>query len=236
MKRFAPLLGLLGLGLLLSQCSSKSEQDQVAGIIDTVFVRDTISVIEKQAFAVASKMNVLYIGVDNPVHLELAGVDANDLRVDISGAGGSIKRAGAANYMATVTQPGEARIRITGGGLRKEFGYRVKRIPDPVARLSNTSGGNIGNGTFKAQGGLGAYLDNFDFDCRCEIQGFQLTKIPKRADPIEVLNLGPRFSDKSRMLIQSAKPGDVYLFTDVKAKCPGDPAGRLINSLAFIIR
>lgn len=238
MKRFALLLGLVGLSLLLSQCSSKNQDNQVAGVVDTVFIRDTIRVVEKQAFVSATKMNVLYIGVDNPIHLDFVGLDPNDLRVELFGGGGSIKAKSGVDFTATFTKPGEANIRISGGGLlTKDVTYRVKRIPDPVARLGAThDSGDMGNGEFKAQGGLAAVLDNFDFDCKCAIQGFNLTKIPKRADPIESINIGGRYNGKSTGLIQSAKPGDVYLFTDVKAKCSGDPAGRKINSLVFRIK
>jgi hypothetical protein len=33
-----------------------------------------------------------------------------------------------------------------------------------------------------------------------------------------------------------AKPGDAYYFNNVRARCPGDVAGRKINSLVFQIK
>jgi hypothetical protein len=33
-----------------------------------------------------------------------------------------------------------------------------------------------------------------------------------------------------------AKPGDKYFFENVKAKCPGDAAGRSINDMIFNIK
>ena len=237
MKRFVWLFGLLGLMLMLFQCNSEVSDNQKGTQIDTVIVRDTVIVVEKHVFVNAAKMNVLYIGVENLIDFGLAGINPNDLRVTISGAGGNIKKQGDTQYVVTVTQPGEARIKISGGELTtKEFIYRVKRIPDPVARLSKSSGGEMGNGEFKAQGGLGAFLDNFDFEATCQIQGFKLTMIAKRQDPIEVVNAGARFNDLSRSLINRAKPGDVYIFSNVKARCPGDNVGRPINSLAFFIK
>ena len=94
----------------------------------------------------------------------------------------------------------------------------------------------MATGEFKAQGGLGAFLDNFDYDCNCVVQGFILTKIGKRQDPVEISNTGPRYGSQANRLIQTARPGDTYLFTNVRARCPGDKTSRLINSLAFIIR
>lgn len=185
----------------------------------------------------ADKMNVLYIGVDNPVSVVAAGVSSNDLRVSGSGGGLSLSRAGNGKYTATVSQPGEAKITVAGGGLTPtSFDFRVKRIPDPVARLSRSSGGEMGNGEFKAQGGVLAILDNFDFDARCDIQGYNLVYVPSRQDPVESVNPGASYNDKSRRLVSQAKPGDIYYFENVKARCPGDSAGRTINSMVFKIK
>ena len=186
----------------------------------------------------AEKMNVFYIGVDNPISVSAAGVSSNDLRVSISGGNGKLKKINNANYMVTVGKPtDDCRINVSGGELKPvSKAFRVKRIPDPVARLGNKEDGNLGNGEFKAQQGLIAWLDNFDFDAKCNIQGFKLVRVPKRQDPIEVLNKGGRFSSDAKRIANQAKPGDTFYFFDVKARCPGDVAGRKINSLVFNIR
>ena len=192
---------------------------------------------ERSVTVSADKMNVFYIGVDNPVSVSAAGVSSGDVRVSVSGGGGSITKVGSANYMVRVTQPtDDCRINVSAEGLRDSKIFRVKRIPDPVARLGNKEDGSMGNGEFKAQGGLIAWLDNFDFDAKCDIQGFKLVRVPKRQDPIEVLNKGPRYSSDSKRIVNMARPGDTYYFFDVKARCPGDKAGRKINSLVFNIR
>lgn len=184
----------------------------------------------------ADKMNVLYIGVDNPISVAAAGVSTNELRVSASGAGINL-RGGNGKYTATVSQPGEANISVSGGGLtNSRFNFRVKRIPDPVARLSKSSGGGMGSGEFKAQGGVGAFLDNFDFEAVCVIQGFNLVYVPKRQDAVPVVNPGARYNERARELVSRAKPGDIYYFENVKAKCPGDQAGREINSMVFTIK
>lgn len=186
----------------------------------------------------ADKMNVFYIGVDNPVSVAAAGVSTNELRVSGSGGGLQLKGGGTGKYIATVSRPGEdAIITVSGGGLTPtKFDFRVKRIPDPVARLSKTSGGEMGSGEFKAQRGVVAILENFDFDAKCEIQGYTLTYVPKREDPIDSVNPNGPYNDKSRRLVERAKPGDIFYFDNVKARCPGDPAGRTINPMVFKIK
>ncbi|GJM33998.1 MAG: gliding motility protein GldM [Saprospiraceae bacterium] len=191
----------------------------------------------RSATVSADKMNVFYIGVENPVSVSVAGASSND--INVSGSGISIKATNRASgkYSVTASKPGDAKITISGGGLpTTNFDFRVKRIPDPTARLGNKEDGSMGNGEFKAQQGLIAWLDNFDFDARCDIQGFTLVRVPKRDDPIESVNSGGKYNSKSNRLADAAKPGDTYYFENVKAKCPGDVAGRKINSLVFKIR
>ncbi|MEM9525086.1 MAG: GldM family protein [Bacteroidota bacterium] len=183
----------------------------------------------------ATKMNVLYIGVDNPLEVTAAGVALNEIKVESDQV--SVSQGADGQFVATASRPGEATLLIKAGDkILGSKSYRVKRIPDPVARLSRSSGGRMGNGEFKAQGGVGAFIDNFDFDVRCAIQGYELTYLPKRGDPISSLNVGARYNAKSQRLIRQAKPGDVFYFTNVKAKCPGDAAGRTINTMVFRIQ
>ncbi len=185
----------------------------------------------------ADKMNVFYIGVENPLSVSAAGVSTNELQVSGSGGGIRLNRTGNGKYSATVSTPGKTNVRVSGGGLTAtNFEFRVKRIPDPVARLSNSSGGDMANGEFRAQGGVGAFLDNFDFDAKCQVTGFNLIYVARRQDPQISTNVGPRYTGDSRALISKAKPGDIYYFDNVRAKCPGDQATRKINTMVFKIR
>ena len=188
----------------------------------------------------ADKMNVFYIGVPNPISISAAGVSSNSMKVSINGGGGSLSGSGK-SYVVTVNSPGDANIVISSPelGSPATFKFRVKRIPDPVPKLGlgpNSGGGRMGNGEFKAQGGLIAYLANFDFEARCNIQSFITTRIAKRQDPVPANNEGGTFTGQSKELINQAKPGDVYFFDEIKARCPGDAAGRPIGSLSFTIK
>ena len=189
---------------------------------------------ERSATVSADKMNVFYIGVDNPISVAVAGAPSSQVKVNGSGP---ISVSGSnGKFVVKATRPGEAKITVSAPGINKSVDFRVKRIPDPVARLSKSNGGAMGNGEFKAQAGVGAFLDNFDFDAKCNIQGFNLTRVAKRADPVEAINGGARYSDKAKRLVMQAKPGDIFYFDNVKARCPGDSAGRKINSMVFKIK
>jgi len=190
----------------------------------------------RSATVSADQMNVFYVGVDNPITVSAAGVSSNDLKV--SASGGTLKNKSKGKYDVNVSNiGGTCTITLSGGGLPpSSFPFRIKRIPSPVAYIANLMGGAIGNGTFKAQRGIEPRLENFDFNAKCQIQGFMLRYVARRQDPEVVTNPGGGFGGQVAGLIAKAKPGDTYVFDNIKARCPGDAAGRTINSISFNIR
>ncbi|MBK8428080.1 MAG: gliding motility protein GldM [Lewinellaceae bacterium] len=199
------------------------------------FSKDFKYEVGQRSVAVSlDKMNVFYIGVDNPISVSAAGVSSNDVRVSASGV--TVSAQGGGKFNVRATTPGEAKLTVSGGGASQTFNYRVKRIPDPAPRLGKYKGGQLGNGEFKAQGGISAVLENFDFDAKCDMVGFEFTYYPKRQDPIVVSNSGARWGGQAADMVNKAKPGDAYFFDDIKCKCPGDIAARNIGSIAIKIR
>lgn len=217
--------------------ASVSVTNPVTGEVQNFKKEFEFEVGERSCNVSADKMNVFYIGVDNPVSVSAAGISSNDLKVSASGSGIQMNKAGGGKYNVKVTKPGNSTVTVSGGGLTPtKFDFRVKRIPDPVAKLSKEKGGTIASGVFRAQAGVIADLENFDFDAKCNIMGFNLVRIAKRQDAEIALNRGGRFQGDAAGLMSKAKPGDKYFFENVKAKCPGDAAGRRINDMIFNIK
>jgi gliding motility-associated protein GldM len=188
----------------------------------------------------ADKMNVFYIGVENPISVAAAGVSSNEIKVSANGGGANMSGSGK-NFMVRVSTPGDCNINVAGGGLNENFKFRVKRIPDPFAQLPSNDpsykrGGAIGNGTIKAMGQLVAVLENFDFDAKCNIQSFDFTFVAKRQDPVTYPNQGGSFNGNVSGAIGRCKPGDMLYFDNVKGRCPGDNVGRDLNSLVLKIK
>ncbi|WP_052594843.1 GldM family protein [Aureispira sp. CCB-QB1] len=184
----------------------------------------------------ADKMNVFYIGVENPITVAASGLDHNNLSIKSEGA--IITQQGNGHYTVTCQKPGQATITVTNKstGQSQTANFRVKRIPDPVVVLANKMNGLIGSGEFKAQPGLVARLNNFDMDLRCAIQSYTLYYACKSCDVLEYKGIGGRFTGTIADVIKKAKPGDQYAFADIKVRCPGDIIGRKINGLAFQIK
>ena len=81
-----------------------------------------------------------------------------------------------------------------------------------------------------------AVLDNFDFDVKCFITEFRITRNSLTEERLAATNFGGSYDSESERLVQLAAPKDIYTFTNVRAKCPGDKVSRTLSSLVFEIQ
>ncbi len=185
----------------------------------------------------ADKMNVFYIGVTNPVSVA-AGGDFSRINASVSGGGCSMSKVGSGKYNVTCSTPtNSANVTVSAPDVETtSFPFRVKRIPDPIALIAKDIKSSMGTGEIKAYQGIRAELRNFDFEAKCNIMGFEIAYVPKRNDAVLYVQRGGRFEGKTKEMINRAKPGDRYYFSNIKAKCPGDPAGRRINDLVINVK
>lgn len=193
----------------------------------------------------AEKMNVLYIGVDNPMAISVPGVSNNAVFPSIAGAGGSLKpnsAAGGGHFIANVTTVGEAKINITAeiGGRKMpmgEFKYRVKRVPDPIPTIANKEGGPIDK-SILAAGTLIPKMKDFDFELFFRITGFRVSIIAKGKDLIEFPAESNQLTEQMRTNIGKLRAGDKVIFEYIKAKMVDgkDPSTRNLPSMTFTIQ
>ena len=95
----------------------------------------------------ADKMNVFYIGVDNPVSISVPGVAEENLKPTITA--GTLTPKGGGKYIVRVNQGTKAtKVNVSAevNGQTKPMGsaeFRVKTVPDPVAYIANKKSGSI---------------------------------------------------------------------------------------------
>ncbi|HIF15283.1 MAG TPA: hypothetical protein EYQ86_08220 [Bacteroidetes bacterium] len=192
----------------------------------------------------AMAMNVMYVGVDNPVSVSVPGYKPEDVQPSLGGSG-SIKKGRYQKkecYIARVTKPGQkVKVNLTiteqDGKKTQVKGpeFRVKRVPDPVFTLGNKyKGGKIPAGKFRIQKGIVPKLENFDFEFRYRTQSYEMVYIPKGRDAIVIKGSGQAFDRKFLKYIKLAKPKDSYFFSDVKVK-GDDKSVRKLPTTAFQI-
>ncbi len=184
----------------------------------------------------ATKMNVFYIGVDNPISFAVAGVPNDKIFPSISGCGGRIKKTNR-GYIVTCTKPGnDCRISVAGdvNGTRKNMGgmnFRVKRVPDPTAKVAGKGGGKISKEELLENGKIDALIDNFDFDIRFKVVEFQLIAYIGGFSQ-SVICKGSKFNDVAFNIIKKAKRGQFIYLGNIKAVGP-DGKIRPINGIIF---
>lgn len=198
-----------------------------------------------QASVSLDKMNVFYMGVDNPITISASGIPSDKLQV-IAGPNLTINRVNGetGKYVVRTDKVGKSSITLKGtlsDGTTKTWTteYRLKMIPDPYPLVANKKGGGpVPVNLMKAQAAIFAKLDNFDFDAKFDVVSFELFLIPKRGEarpPIAVngfyLN-DNRANAQVRDLINSLGVGDRLFFENIKAKGP-DGLVRPIGSLSF---
>ncbi len=193
----------------------------------------------------AEKMNVLYIGVDNPMAISVPGVSSDKVKVNPSGAGISLRpnpAAGAGHYMATVTTVGKSNISVSaeiGGKVipMGSFEYRVKKVPDPVATIASSKGGPI-NKNIVAAGTLIPTLENFDFELFFKITGFKMTIVRKGKDPFEKETTGNQLTQEMRDMVAGTRAGDKIFFEYIKAKMAtgADQSTRTLSPMSFTVQ
>jgi len=189
------------------------------------------------------KMNVFYIGVDNPITVSAAGYSLQDISVAIDGADVTANsQEGIGHYIVRATKPGNVMANInakTEGGIKKVGGMevRVKYIPDPVAEVGGKSNGAMPSSTLKAQIGIVAALKNFDFDTRFIVTSYEMSMIPKRGELQGPFTEASPYLNKNKdiiELIKRARPGDRVFFDDIRAKGP-DGRIRKLNAITFLL-
>ncbi|HEY4327263.1 MAG TPA: gliding motility protein GldM [Mucilaginibacter sp.] len=181
------------------------------------------------------KMNVLYIGVPNPVSVSAPGIAKEKLRVSISS--GSLS-GGAGHYTATVNNLGEATVTVSGEiapGKVATLGstmFRVKRIPDPKPQFAGKSGGSTGAANLRAQDRVFAKLDNFDFDAKFNVTRFTLLVVKPRQDAITMTATGSELTPAMHTIMNTITPGTTIVFKDIIAVGP-DGSQRGLDGIIF---
>lgn len=182
-----------------------------------------------------TKMNVLYIGVDNPVSIAASG-GAEQLNPSISQ--GSLTKTGPGQYIARVnSQTDNCVIAVNvAGKLAGQQVFRVRNIPDPVATIGGyASGENIAAGAFKAQGGVGAYIKDFPFELKYTVTSFSIAADTDDGDIAEATSTGNLFSGQARSIINRVHAGQTVTIDNIRA-IGQDNRSRKLPSLVYYIK
>ncbi len=178
----------------------------------------------------ADAVKVLYIGLDNP--LSVSGGNVGDEKVQVSMSNGSLTKTGAGKYIARPSSPGKATITVNADGKRSEFEFRVKTVPDPIAKVGNSKGGVMRANEFKAQFGVRADLENFVFEgVKFNITGYTIVLNGAGFPTLQFRQVNGASFDPVRDLIEKSRPGTTITIDEIRANGPGGT--RTLPPIAF---
>jgi gliding motility-associated protein GldM len=237
-----------GVGKLIEKPSAEGEKKysgivrvkSPAGLIKEYPFNSSYIAAKPNLVVSADKMNVLYIGVDNPMSISVPGVPAEKVEASLSG-GGSLSKKGKGAFIARVSSPGKVNINVRAeiNGVKQSMGkpveFRVKRVPDPVAKVGGKSSGPMSKAVLNAQGGVIPVLENFDFDLNFTVFEFDMVIAGKGRDIMTSKSRSNVITAEMKELIGRTRLGDKVFFENIKAKGP-DGTTRNLNAISFTIQ
>jgi hypothetical protein len=179
------------------------------------------------------KMNVFYLGVDNPVEVSVAGVQPDKIDISVTNARHE-KRGGA--YIIKPIRPGNAYVVVYANidGRRREMGrkeFRVKTVPNPVAMVNNQKGGLMSQAQLLGAIGVVAEMENFDFDLKFTVTEFTVSAVVQ-GFVREYTSKSNRFTQDQKNLIRNLNRGQSVYIQDIKAVGP-DGSTRPLSTINF---
>ncbi len=209
--------------------------DPITGEMRPYMVKGEYEVGEPSVVVSAAKMNVFYIGLDNPVEISAAGLSANDLKVTATGA--NIKKQGSQYVVNPSGNSAKAVVSVSAdvnGTMRKlgEKEFRIMRMPPPEAVVGGLSGGKIRKAILTAQAGVFAEMKDFVFDVQFKVTQFSVSTV-KAGFFTSLDSKSNTFTKEQKAMLQGLQRGAKFYVENIEATGPGGK--RKLSSLSFTV-
>jgi gliding motility-associated protein GldM len=184
-----------------------------------------------------SKMNVFYIGVDNPVEISVPGGPESIIpSISI----GSIRKEGDQWIVSNLSASGgrEAVISVNAvfSGKSKNMGsykFRLKTLPDPIIKVAGKNEGFISKSLLLASPFLAPEMPaGFDFDLKYAVTSFTFSTSTAAGEGNDVKVQGNRLTQEILKSINNARKGQRIWFDDINVKGP-DGTRKVNTSLSL---
>ena len=206
------------------------------GHVQNIQKKIDYTVGQSNAAVQLDKMNVLFIGVDNPITISGSG-DVQRLQVTTSGGGAVLSGTGANRTVKVTTETDECIISVrTPDGKVTPVRFRVRSIPDPTPYVGNAESGDVSAGAFKSQAGVRAYVKNFFYETQFNVTSFRMTGDGTGFDEgiEEKINTGAAWNE-ARSIVNKCRPGSFITVEDIRAVGP-DGRTRKLTPLIFNLK
>ncbi|MCD4736671.1 MAG: gliding motility protein GldM [Bacteroidales bacterium] len=209
-----------------------------AGKTEDYHFKHSYLVAKPSATISPTKMNVFYRGVDNPVAISASGKSDAQLSPEIT-AGSLVRSESGWVVKSLPAEVLNATIKVyadDNGGRRfmGEQEFRVKKLPDPIAKVMGTSDGKISRSRLLANPFLVCLLPEWvDFKYDFKVTSFMIF-IPLGGGYYSTEKSDSQmFTEKMKSQIQNLKKNDIIVFQDIKVR--GPEGTRKIESISVTI-
>ena len=196
------------------------------------------SVFEPAASISADKLDMIYIGLDNPMSITVAGVSPRNVTARATGV--NLRQVGGGKYKALGSKPGNATISVSATikGRNMPMGrrtFRVRPVPNPVFKAGAIGFGKptISLNALKFQGAATAPLLNFIYEgVKFKVVGYNFTALGRKTNgPLDIkgrsASLAPIKGALNRL-----RAGDFITFTGIKVIGPDGKVRPIANVAA----
>jgi hypothetical protein len=182
---------------------------------------------------------MFYKGLQNP--LSISNCSSENINIIVEGAGANFRKTGTGQYIVTCTQTGMTIVTVSDGIKTEQLKIPVKRIPDPIAIVGGSAGGNMSANKFRVQAGVIAELRDFVFEgVKFNVRSFIIMikgKDFEGKDYEEIAEVvGPAFSGGAMALIKKCQPGTTVIIGGIKVSEPGGGTRNLDQTITFILQ
>lgn len=185
------------------------------------------NVFEPMASISAEKLNVFYVGLENPISISVAGV--NPANVTVSASEGNLVKTGPGNYnvLIPVRKGNESVVSVSAklnDGRVQSMGskkFKIRNVPRPSFRAGTLSFDKpVPLAALNVQSVATALLDGFVYEgVKYSIVSYTFIGIgrtgPKKIN-VTGASLGP-----IKGILSGMRSGEFVMFTDIRAQGPG---------------
>lgn len=188
--------------------------------------KSSFIVAEPSANVSATKMNVFYRGVDNPVNISASGVPATQLRYEIIGDG-RIQESGKGLVVNNLTQASVNNVKIRvysdNGDDRKQLGeqeFRVKDLPPPNILVRDMVNGIVSKDKLLANPYLLCELPEYvNFEYKYQVTRFTMSVV-KDGDNYDKQAASPYLTDDMKSYVKGARKNTMLVFSNIEVQGP----------------
>ena len=164
----------------------------------------------------ATKMNVVYRGIDNPIAVG-GGVGGE---ITAKASSGTLTRTGNGTYTLRPGDGYEVTISVNSGGSNLgSMKFRVKDLPKPTPLIRNVVNGQVSKSALLAASRVEAEMKDFEFDgVRYDVVGYTMRYKTKSGTTKETKANGGAFNEEMKNAISAANVGDMFVFTAIQVK------------------